>query len=115
MKFDIFKKPLVATFVWAFTLNFIFWFWVNVIWMGSENRNLLSRVIWNYSYPQGIATGLLVPIFIGLLTAGLVFAFKKVKSALATKKVLGVITLSGLVFSYIPLSFLGLAGIMYIS
>ena len=115
MNLSILRKPVVATFVCAFAINFMFWFWVNVIWTGSNGSNLIERIVWSYSYPMGIATGFAAPLFIGLLTAGLVYSFKRVKSGLPSRRTLKFLALSGLAASYLPLSLLGLAGIMYVS
>ena len=114
MNSETFKKPAAVTFIWAFAINFAFWFWVNVIWISSGNANFLERIAHSYSYSQGIATGIFAPIFVGLLTAGFVFSFPRIKSRLAGNRFLKLVSLSGLVASYLPISLLGLAGIMYV-
>lgn len=115
MNSETFKKPAVVTFIWAFAINFAFWFWVNVIWIGSGNANFLERITHSYSYSQGVATGIFAPIFVGLLTAGLVISFPKIKGSLSLNRFFKTLALSGLVASYLPLSLLGLAGIMYVA
>ena len=115
MRIQNLGKPTIYTFGWAFAVNFVFWFWVNVIWIGSENANIFERITRGYSHPQGIATGIFVPIFVGLLTAAHVFAFSRLKARLASNQVLKVATLSGLVTAYFPVALLGIAGIMYVA
>ena len=115
MNSETLKKPAVVTFIWAFGINFVFWFWVNVIWIRPENISLFRSITSSYSYSQGIATGVIAPIFIGLLTGGLVFSYPRIKARLGDNRLLKAVTLSGLVAAYLPVSLLGLAGIMYVA
>jgi hypothetical protein len=110
-----FKKPILGTFIGAFVANFIIWFVVNVIWVNPGLGNFFENIISSYSYPQGIATGVFVPIFMAGLTAGLVYLFVKIRSALAEKKALRTVAQAGLVLAYLPMSLLGLFGIMYLT
>lgn len=112
---QLLKKPAVVTFIWAFAINFAFWFWVNVIWIRPENISLFQSFTSSYSYSQGVATGIFAPIFVGLLTAALVYAYPRIKIRLGNNRVLRAISLSGLVAAYLPVSLLGLAGIMYVA
>ena len=115
MNSETLKKPAVVTFIWAFVINFIFWFWVNVVWISPENLNLFQSITSSYSYSQGFAMGIVAPIFVGLLTGGLVFSYPRIKARLGSNRLIKVVTLSGLVASYLPVSLLGLAGIMYLA
>ena len=115
MIFDQLRKPVIATFVWAFGINFILWFCVNVIWIGLEDTNILERTFRSYSYAQGIATGVIAPLFIGFLTSGLAYIFPRIRSRLAENSVIRKLVLSGIVVLYLPISLLGLAGIIYVS
>jgi hypothetical protein len=115
MNSESLKKPAVVTFIWAFVINFVFWFWVNVIWISPENLNLFQSITSSYSYSQGIATGIVAPIFVGLLTSGLVFSYPRIKARFGSNRLVKLVTLSGLVAAYLPLSLLGLAGIMYVA
>ena len=115
MNSESLKKPAVVTFIWAFVINFVFWFWVNVIWISPENLNLFQSITSSYSYSQGIAMGIVAPIFVGLLTSGLVFSYPRIKARFGSNRLVKLVTLSGLVAAYLPLSLLGLAGIMYVA
>ena len=109
------KNPIIGTAIGSFVANFIFWFVVNVIWVNPGFGNFFENVISSYSYPQGIATGVFVPIFMAGLTAGLVYLFVKIRSALAEKKALRTAAQTGLVLAYLPTSLFGLFGIMYLT
>lgn len=111
MNFEVRKKPTVVTFAWAFRINVAFWFWLNVIWIRPENTSLFHSFTNSYSYSQGIATGIVAPIFVGLMTAGLVFSYPRNKSRLGGSRLLWAITLSGLVAAYLTVSLMGLMGI----
>ena len=115
MNSGVLKKPAAVTFIWSFAINFAFWFWVNVIWIRPENISFFKSITSSYSYSQGIATGIVAPIFVGLLTAGLVFSYPRIKSRLGSNRLLKAVTLSGLVAAYLPVSLLGLLGIMYVA
>lgn len=108
----VFKNPIIGTAIGAFVVNFIFWFVVNVIWVNPGYGNFFENIISSYSYPQGIATGVVVPLFMAGLTAGLVYLFVKIRSALAKKKGLRTAAQTGLVLAYFPVSLFGLFGIM---
>jgi hypothetical protein len=115
MLIKMFKNPVLGTLIGAFVANFIFWFVVNVIWVNPGFGSFFENVISSYSYPQGIATGVVVPIFMAGLTAGLVYLFVKIRSALAEQKALRTAAQTGLVLAYLPTSLFGLFGIMYLT
>jgi len=111
----IFKNTILGTLIGAFVANFIIWFVINVIVIGSDYGNFFDHVVSSYSHPQGIATGVVMPIFMAGLTAGLVYLFVKIRSALAEKKALRTAAQTGLVLAYLPTSLFGLFGIMYLT
>ena len=111
----ILKNPIHGTLIGAFVVNFVIWFVVNVIWINPGYGNFFENIISSYSYPQGIATGVVVPIFMAGLTAGLVYLFVKIRSALADQKSLRAAAQTGLVLAYLPTSLFGLFGIMYLT
>jgi len=106
------KNPIIGTAIGAFVANFFIWFVVNVIWVNPGFGSFFENVISSYSYPQGIATGVVVPIFMAGLTAGLVYLFVKIRTALAEQKALRIAAQTGLVLAYFPTSMFGLLGIM---
>jgi hypothetical protein len=110
-----FKSPLIGTFIGAFVANFIIWFVINVIVIGSDYGNFFDHIVASYSHPQGIATGVVMPIFMAGLTAGVVYLFVKIRSALAERKGLRTAAQTGLVLAYLPASLFGLFGIMYLT
>ncbi len=106
------KNPIIGTAIGAFVVNFIFWFVVNVIWVNPGYGNFFENVISSYTYPQGFSMGIGMPVFMAGLTAGLVYLFVKIRSALAEKKGLRTAAQTGLVLAYFPMSLFGMFGIM---
>jgi hypothetical protein len=98
----------------ATTLSTAFFALMAIIYFLNENsyQNLISIYRFYLSKP-GLALGLVVPIFIGAVTTIFINIYTKSKVNLQNRKWLKFLILVGLIFLYVPVTFVGAILILY--
>ena len=110
----LFESPtkgtlLSATFTTAFAALLATGLYVN------DNYSNPITIISKYYFSiRGFAFGIVIPIFVGVMTAGLVLVSKRVNYILTGRKVLKNLALSMLAVAYIPVTFVGAMVILYL-
>ena len=102
-----------GTFV-ATTLSTAFFALIAIVYFLNENSyQNLSSVSRFYLSKPGLASGLVVPIFICAITAFFVDIYLKSKVKLKNRVRFRFLILAGLIFLYIPATFIGVILILY--
>ena len=111
---NIFKSSIKGTFLSAtFTTAFAALL-ATALYVNDNYSNPVTIISKYYFSIRGFAFGIVIPVFVGVMTAGLVLVSKKVNHILAERKALKYLALSMLAIGYILLTFIGALVILYL-
>ena len=110
---NIFKSPIKGTFVSA-TLTTFFAALLAVALYVNDNYSDSFRITSKfYSSVRGFTFGVVVPLYVGLVTAGFVFISKKIMNKFKKTLILRNLALTLMALFYLPLTFLGALLLIY--
>jgi hypothetical protein len=111
---NIFKSPVKGTFLSA-TLTATFGaFLATALYVNDNYSNPITILSKYYLSIKGLAFGIIVPVFVGATTAGLITVSKRVNHLLAGRNTLKFLTLSMLVIFYFFITFVGALALLYL-
>ena len=111
---NIWKSPVKGTFLSATLLTAISAFLAIVFYIDNNYSKSFTLLKKYYLSLNGITLGVLIPIYVGAMTATLVSISKKLINRVSLNNSLRDIVLKLLVFAYILVIFLGIITILYL-
>lgn len=111
---NIFKSCLKGTFLGATLTTTLGAFLATALYINDNYSNPLAILSKYYLSIKGLVFGILVPVFVGFTTAGLVMVLKKISSRFASNSSLKAIIAFLLLIAYISITFLGAIIILYL-
>jgi len=111
---NIFKSSVKGTFIGSTLTTALATLLATALYINDNYSSPFTVFSKYYFSLRGFAFGIVVPVFVGVMTAGLVLVSKKASYVLADRKALKYLTLSILAFTYIPITFVGALVILYL-
>ena len=110
---NIWKYPVKGTFLSATLLTAISALLATVFYIDNNYSKSFTLLKKYYLSSTGITLGVLIPIYVGALTATLVSISKRIINRVNLNNPLRYIVLTLLIFAYILVTFLGALTILY--
>ena len=111
---NIFKSSVKGTFLSSTLTIALAALLATALYINDNYSNPLTIISKYYFSLRGFAFGILIPIFVGAMTAVLVLVSKKINSQLAKKHPLKFLSLVMVAIFYVPISFVGALVILYL-
>jgi hypothetical protein len=112
---NIFNSSVKGTFVSSTLLIVISALLATVFYLDDNYSNSFTLLNKYYFSSTGLTLGVLIPVYVGAMTAALVFISKKFSNRLNSNNSLRYIGSTLLFFTYVPMTFLGAITILYLS
>lgn len=111
---NIFKSSIKGTFLSAtFTTAFAALL-ATALYVNDNYSNPVTIISQYYLSVRGFAFGIVIPVFVGVITSGLVLVSKRINYIFTGRKALKILALLMVAFSYIPITFIGALIILYL-
>jgi hypothetical protein len=110
---EFFLSPVKGTFLSASLATALGAFLATALYINDNYSNPLTIFSKYYLSIRGFAFGVMIPVFVGVMTAGLVLVSKRINYILADRKALKYIALPILAIAYIFITFIGALIILY--
>jgi hypothetical protein len=111
---NIFKSSVKGTFVISTLLIAISALLATVFYLDDNYSNSFNLLNKYYLSSTGLTLGLVIPVYVGAMTAALVLILKRFSNRVNSNNSLRYIGLTLLFFIYIPMTFLGVITILYL-
>lgn len=111
---NIFKSSVKGTFLSATLTTAVAALLATVLYINDNYSNPFTIISKYYFSIRGFAFGIVVPVFVGSMTAGLIVVSKKVNSKIVKLRPLKLTILIMLGIAYFPLTFCGALVILYL-
>jgi hypothetical protein len=110
---NVFKSSVKGTFVSATSTTFLAALLATSLYVNDNHSNPLAVLSGYYLSLRGISLGVLVPVYVGIVTAGIVLISTRITSKLKSSLALKNLSLLFLVIAYVPVIFSGSLVILY--
>jgi hypothetical protein len=111
---NIFKSSVKGTFVSATSTTFLGALLATSLYVNESYSNPISILRGYYLSLDGLVLGIVVPFYVGLVTAGLVLVFTRVSKRFNSNNSFRNLAFLLLVIAYIPITFIGAMAILYL-
>ena len=111
---NIFKSSVKGTFVSSTLLIVISGLLATVFYLDNNYSNSFTLLNKYYLSSTGLTLGVLIPIYVGAMTAALVFISKRFSNRINAINSLKYLGFAILFVAYIPLTFIGVLTILYL-
>jgi hypothetical protein len=110
----IFKSSVKGTFISSTLLIAIGALLTTILYLDDNYSNSFTLLNKYYLSSTGITLGLVIPVYVGAMTAALVLISKRFSNRVNSNNSLRYIGLTFLFFTYIPITLLGAITILYL-